>query len=402
MIPKIEEKFLDFIKKYIFEILLFLTVIVSLLIRINFLKFKSDDYIAFLSEWFNILKTNGRIFALKNSIGDYNIPYLVIMALITYLPIKQLVALKIVSIIFDYLMAFAGMLIIYELLKNNRNKDLYALITFLIITLLPTVFLNSSAWCQCDSIYTTFVLFSILYLLKEKYTKAFIFFGIAFAFKLQTIFALPIFLLVYLSKKNYSLIEFFIIPIVNFIMSLPAIIVGKPIKECFSIYFNQTTQYSNYLAMNFPSIYAIFFKVKAANLIENPSLELSKAGTFITLIILAGTAAYFLIRNIKINQKLIIEIFLWSVMIVTFLLPHMHDRYLFIADVISVIYFIIYPKRFYIPIAVNFISLYTYIVYLYKVIVIPMSYVAILFGVIIIIMTKYMIEDIKEYQIQEE
>ena len=38
----------------------------------------------------DILQSNGGLYALKSDIGDYNAPYLTILALLTYLPIKPL------------------------------------------------------------------------------------------------------------------------------------------------------------------------------------------------------------------------------------------------------------------------------------------------------------------------
>lgn len=62
--------------------------------------------------------------------------------------------------------------------------------------------LNLSVWGQCDSIYVTFVIWTIYFLYKEKYRKAFIFLGIAFAFKLQAVFIMPIVFYMYFTKKN--------------------------------------------------------------------------------------------------------------------------------------------------------------------------------------------------------
>ena len=398
-IKKLEDNIYIFIKKYSLEIIFFIVTIVSLLIRVKFLKFESDDYLNFLVRWFNKIRQNGGILALKNSIGDYNIPYLLIRTFITYLPINQLIGIKVVSIVFDYLIAIVSMEIIYELLKDNKNKHLYALITYIIIVLLPSVFLNSSTWGQCDSIYTFFAITAILFLIKEKYIKSFIFLGIAFSFKLQTIFILPVFILVYISKRKFSILNFFIIPAVNLVMCLPAMLVGKPLKDCFAIYFNQMGEYSGYLSMNFPSIYSLFIKpIGGSNLIKIPSQELASVGTYLTLACFAIIAILFVYKNIKLNKHLIVELSLWSIMFATFLLPHMHDRYLYMADIISVIFCMTNIKKFYIPLSINLISLYVYIEYLYANHVIPIYYIAILFGIMLIIMTKQLIKDIKTNQ----
>jgi Gpi18-like mannosyltransferase len=51
--------------------------------------------------------------------------------------------------------------------------------------LVPTVYLNGAHWGQCDIVYGSMVLASIYYLVKEKYALAYVFLGLAFAFKLR-------------------------------------------------------------------------------------------------------------------------------------------------------------------------------------------------------------------------
>ena len=185
---KLDDIILNFLKKYCFEILFFIITVISLKVRTNFMKLQSGDYQNFLYNWFMQIKEGGGIFALKQAIGDYNIPYLFIIAMLSYLPISPLISIKMVSIIFDYAMAIISMLIIYEIFKDKKNKHIYALLTYSIIAILPTVVLNSAAWAQCDSIYTTFILLSLLFIIKEKYFKAFIFFGIAFSRMADTLY----------------------------------------------------------------------------------------------------------------------------------------------------------------------------------------------------------------------
>ena len=402
-INKIEDTLIEFCRKHSLEILFGLTIVISLIIKQKFLYYESDDYKEFLSNWMETIRQNGGLLTLKNSIGNYNAPYLIIMAILSYLPIDDLIAIKIVSIIFDYIISVVVMLIIYELFKNDKKKHIYALIGFVITSLLPTVVLNSSAWAQCDSIYTAFGLLSILYFIKEKNIKAFIFLGVAFSFKLQAIFLLPIFIFVYLSKKNFSLLHFLIIPITNIVMCLPAIVVGKPIGDCFLVYLEQTKQYSRYISMNFPSVYSIFMNTNGgSNLISIKLQGLDTFGMYFTIFCFICAAFFFINKKIKLNNKLIIKISLLSIMFATFMLPRMHDRYLYMADVISIIYLIIEPKKFYIPLGINFVSAYTYIEYLAGTHSIPIYLVAILFAVLIYFMAKDTVNDIKDSGVKNE
>ena len=224
---KIEDKVFEFINKH--RIVIFFIIIsgISLLVRFFLLKYESVDYTMFLKEWFDEIKQFGGLKALNREIGDYNTPYLTIIALLTYLPIKSLYSIKIVSIFFDYVLAFGVCKIVAMIIKNNNNKKDILLIIYGTILMLPTVMLNSACWGQADSIYTAFTIWSIAFFFFDKYVKSFILLGVAFAFKLQTIFILPLYILIYISKRKFSIVHFFIIPVMNFVMCIPAMLARK-------------------------------------------------------------------------------------------------------------------------------------------------------------------------------
>jgi hypothetical protein len=71
-------------------------------------------------------------------------------------------------------------------------------------------------------------------------------------------------------------------------------------------------------------------------------------------------------------------------MIAPFLLPYMHDRYMFAADILTVVYFITNRKNIYVPISCTLISLYTYTYYLYGAKAVSMPIVSLFFLAIII------------------
>lgn len=379
-----------------FILLFFVVTCFSFAIRIEGIEFESMDMIKCLYKWFNELKINGGLNALSLNIGDYNMPYMTIMACLTYLPIAPIISIKLVSIIFDYLLAIFSVKLLKELLKDNYNKGI-GLFAYSIIILLPTVMLNSSYWGQCDSIYTTFIVISLIYLLKKKYLLSFIFLGISFAFKLQFILVLPLYVLYFLSKRRLPIYYFLIIPIINLIMCLPSIIFGKNLIDCIKIYFTQTSEYNYMISLNFPGIYNLFYKPGAfLTEIPVPNEYLSKIMIIVLAVIFICASLYVIIKKVKFNNKLIIETALWSVMVSTFLLPYMHDRYMYIADVLSVIYCIIYGiKKLYIPICINLCSLYTYIVFLCRISIIDIKVVSIVNCVVVLLLTVNMFRDYK-------
>ena len=59
--------------------------VLSIYARVNFGEFRSEDYNNFLEHWMQFIKENGGIRAIKYSFADYNIPYLFIMCILSYL-----------------------------------------------------------------------------------------------------------------------------------------------------------------------------------------------------------------------------------------------------------------------------------------------------------------------------
>ena len=71
-----------------------------------------------------------------------------------------------------------------------------------------------------------------------------------------------------------------------------------------------------------------------------------------------------------------------------FTLPHMHDRYFFVADVVSIIYAFYSPKRVFVPLLVGAASLVSYFPFLFweeKIGLWGWRYLAILMGVALMV-----------------
>ncbi|WP_152999907.1 hypothetical protein [Sarcina ventriculi] len=348
----------------------------------------SGDYKYFLEGWFNTLKANGGIFAIKYHIGNYTAPYMLILGILTYIPIKSLYTIKIVSVIFDFIGAFVGARIVYKLCKNKKYKKFLSLCTYAVILFSPTVILNSAAWGQCDMIYATFVLASLLFLFDKKYTRAFIFLGIAFSFKLQTIFILPLYIILYLKDEDMSILNFFMIPITVFVVNIPAILLGRPIKTLITQYMTQVGQYKE-LTMNLTNIYTF---------IPNYYKVFSTAGIIFTIFIFAMLTMFILSYKFEMNNKIILQISILSILICNYFLPSMHERYIYIAGILGIIYFFIDRRKWYIPLGIISISFFCYINYLFDYLMFPKVIMAIVFLLIII---KLAIDLVKNIITQE-
>ena len=358
----------------------------AILIRIVWLNGKSGDYLGFLEPWIKTISRFGGIKSLKYNIGDYYVPYVVILTIISYFK-NHLYLIKFVSIVFDFVCAIFGYKIVYKV----TNNKLQSLVAYGVILFLPTVIVNGAMWGQCDSIYTSFILMSIYYLLDKKYIKSFILLGVSFSFKLQFMFILPLYIIMFFREKDIKWYYFLLIPLVNVIMCLPAIIAGRNIVDVLSIYFNQTSTYKD-LVLNYPNIYNI---IQSNVYFSFSNLEtIALVGVIYTIFIYFIMWLFVLVKKVNFNSEKILSLALWSLIIATYFLPRMHDRYMFVGDILSIIWFIIYQKKFYVPLVINLCSIISYFQFLfgYEFLLNYYNIIAIIYFVMILIYTNYLMK----------
>ena len=337
--PKIEKKIIEFLEEHYWLIGVVIISVFACLMRYWMMPFESGDYVEYLRPWTNALRAEGGLSGIATYEGNYNMPYVVILALFTYLSTPILTATKILSIVFDFILAMSCGILVAGLVEKNKKE--YYLLTYSAVLLLPTVFLNSALWGQCDSIYTAFIVLALIFLLDEKYTKSFIMLGIAFAFKLQTIFILPIYIILYFAKKKFSILNALIIPAVNIVMSIPALLNGVSFAELFKVYGEQVKTYDYRMVMNFPNMY---------NLLNCKPEIFYRVSTVFALGICALMLGYTIVKKIDWTKEKILTLSLWFVVVITYVLPGMHDRYMYLGEILILMILITYKK--YLPLAI--------------------------------------------------
>src|SRR5262249_37300115 len=129
-----------------------LVVVVAVVVRVSLYDFQSGDYRAFFAQWYDFIKANGGFSALRFQFADYNVPYLYLLAVLTYLPVPVLAGIKTISVLGDLVLAFY----VYKLVALKYPRGWVPFAAAAVVALLPTVVMNSSMWAQCDSIYAAF------------------------------------------------------------------------------------------------------------------------------------------------------------------------------------------------------------------------------------------------------
>lgn len=343
-IYKIENIVVDFLIKHHLVIVVILVSLLALIVRYKLLPYQSGDYQLALSPWFETLKAGGGFAALADFPGDYNAPYMTIMAFLTYLPFNSLYTIKAVSIVFDIVLALACAYLVYTLCERQPKRKLLTALTYIVVLFLPQVFLNSAYWGQCDSIFASFCVLAVIFLIKDKFVRAFLFLGLAMAFKLQFIFILPVFIIAYLIKRKFSILLFLLVPLTNFALCLPAIIMGKPIADCLLIYFRQTQTFASSISMNYINLY---------NILGADPIYWNLVGTILTLVVCIIVAVIVINYKIKFDAEHILAMTIWFSIVIPFLLPGMHERYLYVGEMLSVVYYIIYRKNGFVTLLIN-------------------------------------------------
>ena len=305
----------------------------AFLIRALCLDYAGTDYTNFLSRWYLYFKGNGGFAAVAHAVGDYNVPYLYFMAFITYLPVSDLYLIKLFSIVFDVILAW-GCLRLVRRLREREETDPAPPAAFAAALLLPTVVLNGAYWGQCDAIYGALAVHAAALLLEGKNKTSVALMGLAFSFKLQAVFVLPLWGVLWLAKK-VKFRELWVFPLTYGVVIVPALLLGKPLSETLLVYFNQMGEYSR-LVLNAPSVYQ-FLPYSITNSVDSSPLHtaLSAAGV-------AAAAALVLILLFlgfrlgdRLDRRTCFAMAVVLAVGVPFLLPHMHERYFFLADVLT-------------------------------------------------------------------
>lgn len=347
-------------------------------LRYSLGNFESGDFRHFTGKWYDFIIKHGGFRALQYDFANYTPPYLYLLTLATYLfaGIPKVFAIKLISIIFD----FGGAFFIYKLVRLKYPTGSIPFLAVLVILFAPTVFLNSSLWGQADMIYTTGLLACIYFLVTRREIPAFIAFGLALAFKLQAVFLAPL-LFILLLKGRVSWRSFFIIPLIYFIAILPAWFYGRSLLDLLLIYLNQADRYHK-LTMNAPNLY---------QWLPNGTYEIFyPAGLIWTVIIICLFALSIYKSRAQLTTATIVELATFSVLIVPYFLPKMHERYFFAADVLSIVFAFYFPRYFFVAVLIQIVSCLAYLPFLFGLEVVPFSYLAIGLLMAIVVLFRHL------------
>ena len=194
--------------------------------------------------------------------------------------------------------------------------------------LLPSAVLNGGMFAQCDSLYAGCALWGLAYAMGGKPGRSAACFALSLAFKLQAVFLLPVVALLWAGRK-LRLKDAAIFLAVLLAVMTPAILGGKSPARIIGIYTSQTGIYHglNYNAAGF------------YGLMETAGLDVYAYGNFSMALALGACAAMLAcaMRGAReMDADRTVRFCFLMVTAVVFLLPRMHERYFYLADMLAV------------------------------------------------------------------
>ena len=311
----------------------------------------TDDWLMYWDPWISDLKEMGFSY-LATDRYDYTPTFVYILWAISRLSINPMTAYKGLHCVLDFVAAGILGKMIWKV-TGSKRKGILSYGLFLIV---PTIWANSALWAQCDIIFMTFLLLCFYYLFEDRPCKAMFFYGMAFVFKLQSLFIFPFLVILWVNKK-VDLKHFLWIPALYFLSIVPAWIAGRPLMDLINIYMAQGAQDVWSLSIKWPNIYQIignqFFL-----------LEYASAGTWLILGILMIILYAMAQKRYRITNEFIVQMALFFAILTPWFLPHMHERYGCVADILAIIYAMMNTKQFYFPLVQILVSFNSYMAYL--------------------------------------
>lgn len=277
----------------------------------------APDLPVYLIPWLDHIRTAGPIGAFAEPFSNYTPPYLYLMAAVSSLPLPAVTAIKLISLAGTAALALA----MRSLLRGSDKAGE----SVVVLLLLPTVVINAPYMGQCDALWAAACLVALACAVRRRFVAMLVWSGVGFAFKAQAIFMAPFILAILFAEKVP--IRLWTIPALVYVGAmLPAYLAGWPAWDLATIYVRQVA-YFNTIGTA-PGIWAF-----PAVLLPREPLGFFWIGYAASAI--AFIAYVGLLARRRLSRLDMVRAALLSSMMLPWLLPKMHERYFFLADVIA-------------------------------------------------------------------
>ena len=277
---------------------------------------EAPDFAVYFYPWLDHIHASGPVSAFREPFANYSPPYLYLLAAVSVLPIPQLIMVKLLALVALAWLAFA----VQRLCIALRIDRPWAAAMFFLC--LPTAILNGPGLGQCDGFWIAPCLLALASAAEKRTGWMAAWAGVAFAFKPQAVLMFPLFAVIAVQQKEWRVL--LLPPLIYLSAITPAALVGWPLKDLLLVYGRQAA--SDFLG-NAPNLWAI-------------PLSLGYSGSVLAGYAAAAVAAvafvlYYFRRGL--DRDVLLRAALLGSLLFPFLLPRMHERYFFLADVLALI-----------------------------------------------------------------
>jgi len=306
---------------------------------------KTNDTAIFF-EWVQQMRAAGVWHGIGQPIGNYNAPFLYLLAIAIYLPGPLLLKIKAIFVVFDLVLAFFTYKIVGLRFEGRRAPAAAALA----VLLLPTVVINASWYGQMDAMWASFALGGVYFLMRDRPWVAVTLCAVALAIKPQGIFIFPLLLLLALGGR-LRWRTLLAVPAVFLLLDIPALLAGRSPMDLLTVYdMDRQAVHVPALTSRAPSLYAF--------IPAGPRVDTVRVlGYSFTAAVILGILYVLIIRNVRITRDRLVTYAALFAIAMPFLLPGMHERYFFLADVTTVLLAIHKPRLWPVPLLVQAASL---------------------------------------------
>ena len=313
---------------------------------------EAHDMRDFLLPWFDHIVTVGPVGAFAHPFGNYTPPYLYLLAVVSLFhgSMSAMSLVKLLSIAGTCFAAYA----VAELVGALGGPRRYALLLFI----LPSAVINAALLGQCDAIWAGACVLAVAATMRGHMARALLWCGIAVSFKLQAIFIAP-FIIGSLVGRRVPLWQWAVPLLVFVALLVPAWLAGWPAVQLAMIYPAQGGSYDFPGSLANPWIFATIYASDAARHFYWIGYA-AAAGASLAIAALSASAVK--------QPRAMLFLALLSTLALPFLLPKMHERYFFLADLLSLAAAVSYPQRSVLALAAavqlaSLLSLITYLFY---------------------------------------
>lgn len=300
------------------------TLAAAALLHLAFWHIVAADMSAYLLPWFDHIVRTGPVTAFAAPFSNYTPPYLYLLAIVSPLAplVPWITLIKLISVAGTGALALAvrHLLSRLEVPQPERGAAL--------VFLLPSVAINASLLGQADMFWAAPCVMAIAAALDRRHTAMLMWCGVALSFKAQAVLIAPFFLAL-LIHRRVPVRLWFLTPLATAAMMIPAMLAGWPPGNLVAIYALQSTTFAD-LSRNAPNIWSIIDLLPRGE--DMPLLGLAFTAA------VGASAAYIARFSAQpLHGRALIAAALLAMLVTAGLLPKMHERFFYLADIVALV-----------------------------------------------------------------